>query len=51
MVSDDAIRASGSDEANNDDGGSSNNESDIDHLISPTRHLVVRFIFARFHLH
>ncbi|KAI0638671.1 hypothetical protein C8Q77DRAFT_1092212 [Trametes polyzona] len=39
---DNATRPSGSDEAINDDGGSSNNESDIDHLISPTRHLVLQ---------
>ncbi|KAI0677740.1 hypothetical protein C8Q78DRAFT_1004170 [Trametes maxima] len=36
-----STRPSASDEATNDDGGSSNNESDIDHLISPTRHLVL----------
>ncbi|OSC97917.1 hypothetical protein PYCCODRAFT_1439733 [Trametes coccinea BRFM310] len=32
-------RSTGSD--GNDDSGSSNNESDIDHLITPTRHLVL----------
>ncbi|KAH9854843.1 hypothetical protein C2E23DRAFT_874926 [Lenzites betulinus] len=34
-------RPSAADDPANDDGGSSNNESDIDHLISPTRHLVL----------
>ncbi|KAI8989905.1 hypothetical protein BD414DRAFT_460220 [Trametes punicea] len=38
---------SGSD--GNDDSGSSNNESDIDHLITPTRHLVLQDTDLEYH--